>query len=588
MISLKRLYFLVAVLIAISATLFIAFPIAQLGTENLRIIDAINTDEGDLLALIMHIFRENSFNLGSSPYGILYYNLCLASAYVLSWFTEVTHTHVIIITRFISYFFLLGSAALIAAYVKRFKMGEWGIAFVLTLLASEVLIRYGLMLHPDSIQMFFIVGGIYFISHFLETGKWKGFILSIICAALAFSSKYSGLLLFPLIGLSVLVKYQDLKNKLPVKKAIAFNIIGSALVFIAVELFYGSSFSRHLDKISSLPFILQTAKIGSAFLFIFHLAVAFSPKLKQFSWVHFIVFVVSSGYTIILVFLLAFLVAAPQGFIGIQFIDSFLIVIGGHAEGHWFRETENKWAWFEVLSQNIVIPYVWYILSFVGLVILTVKSKWSRQNWYTPKWLPFYWIVLFMLVVLKGVGSKFSHFLIPIIPFFFIYVAYAFSEIVDYLTNKWIADQRLQIKFFSFLILGGSLLFQGFNFKKEKVVEFENSPRIAVGNWFNENIDNPIFILADKYVYIPNNENLKYRTNFGLTTGLIEELNPDYLAITYDIYSRFTDSSRVGDYLHGHELFMDRTRLYNQLLANTQNDYELIKNFGKNKIYKRR
>ena len=128
MISLKRLYFLVAVLIAISTTLFIAFPIAQLGTANHGIIDAINTEEGDLLALIMHIFRENSFNLGSSPYGILYYNLCLASAYALSWFTEVKHTHVIIIARFISYFFLLGSAALIAAYVKRFKMGEWGTA----------------------------------------------------------------------------------------------------------------------------------------------------------------------------------------------------------------------------------------------------------------------------------------------------------------------------------------------------------------------------------------------------------------------------------------------------------------------------
>ena len=584
----NRTYLLLAAVFIFSFTFFIVFPLAKLGTSHLRVIEAINTDESDLLWLIIQAFRNGTFDLGSSPYGILYYNICLGLSYVLSWFTHVNDTHIIIITRLVSYTALLGSSALIAKYVQHFKLGNWLVVFFLSLAGSLTLIRYGLMLHPDILQLFFISGGLFCVSFYLENDKLKWFFLSVVCAGLAFSSKYSGLILLPLIVISVLLKYNRVKDKLPIKASILINLLGSTLVFIVIQLFEQTSFIVYINSVAWLAFVLLAGIIVSALVFIFHISALFNKKLIEKDWFSLVAFLITLSFLVGTLFFITFSIAAPQGMVNLQFFTSFLTMTGDHVDGHWFRNDTGFIGWIQALVNARVVKPLWLVLFILGFSLLLKKNFQNKSSWFNPHLLPSYWIFTYLLVITFGVSSKFEHYLIPVIPFFFIYIAYLISSLTDYVSKRvgWLTNSNMGLGIS--LLFGCTLLIQSFSYKNKKIESFESSSRIAAGNWLDENVIEDVFILADKYTYVPARAHFHYTAYWGISTALIEEFNPDYIVIQNDVYTSFLDSSRVNEYLHGRELFLDRSRLYNDLLSNSHSTYELAKDFKKTKVYKRK
>ncbi|MBD79561.1 MAG: hypothetical protein CL840_11640 [Crocinitomicaceae bacterium] len=567
---------------------FVAIPLANLGTSHLRIIEAINTDEGDLLWLMIQAYRNGNFDLGSSPYGILYYNTCLILTYMLGWFTQVTDTHMIVITRLVSFFALIGTSTVVAKYAHRFKMGQWGLVFILTLLGSQVAIRYGLMLHPDMLQVFFIALGLYCIASYMEQAKPKWILLAMVMAGLAFSSKYSGLILLPLIGIALLLKYKMYYKTIPLNVIRAVNIIGSALIFTSIQLLYASSFAPSITEVGWLSFVLTVGTIISVFVFVFHVALIFNQRLFQNEWIRFLAIKVFLAFVIGFVFGLTFCFAAPQGIIDLQFFSSFLAMTNEHVDGFWFRESSGFIGWVEELLKPNVLKLFWFILACFGLIWALLKGQIRLNNWLVPKLIPAYWIVLYFAVLTFGVNSKFPHYLLPVLPFLFLYAGYVLSQTIELLRAK-LAENKLELIHFAvFGILGVILSYQALNYRNTEVAKFQNSPRIAIGEWMDENIQEEIFILADKYIYIPPRQRFKALTLWGISSQVIEETNPDYLAIQYDIYSQFLDINRVDEYLHGRELYLDRNQLYTKLINNTHPGYELVKDLGENKLYRRR
>ena len=63
-------------------------------------------------------------------------------------------------------------------------------------------------------------------------------------------------------------------------------------------------------------------------------------------------------------------------------------------------------------------------------------------------------------------------------------------------------------------------------YSKDRIEQFENAPELKAGKWLSENIDKSVFISADKYTYIPRDEQLNFRQYWGLSKAVNQRGQP--------------------------------------------------------------
>ena len=85
---------------------------------DIRIVDAFNTDEVDFLSSLLYAYNKGTFEIGHYEYGLLYYNIGLICFNIVGVFTEVTEQLGVVIMRFLSCFFLFGTAVVLRQFTK--------------------------------------------------------------------------------------------------------------------------------------------------------------------------------------------------------------------------------------------------------------------------------------------------------------------------------------------------------------------------------------------------------------------------------------------------------------------------------------
>ncbi|UTW62514.1 glycosyltransferase family 39 protein [bacterium SCSIO 12741] len=586
-------YFIPAILALLSLFIlaWFAWPLSHLGTFHLRVVEAFVTDEGDYLWPMMQAVERGDYDLGIYSYGLLYYNIGFVLVDLFSWIPGLNQLSIIQIMRLESFGFLLASTWLMAFYVRRFvgtKPAIW--VFVLVLLSNLNLLSYSVMLHPDTCQLFFVILAVYALAEFTQKLRVPWLMLAGASAGLAFSAKFGGLALLPGMVILLLVYRNSLSLKWnPKLLSLGTLILGGTIVFLFDPQWISRWVSEPelLEALNHPLYVAQGLGICSIILSWVVLSKAITsrfPGLLQLNQALFLTWVS------VVLFLVGFAIGSPQSIPNYRFLEGFAAVTSIHEQGHWFVDDSGLMGWLDLLfSENSLGPIlgIFSLAGIVWAVGMTVRAK--GRGVLSPVMLPFWWIVSFLIIVVFRVGSKFLHYLIPIVPFLLFYVALAITQLIPQTLGRlgnpiWHRTGNGVL----FLLFTVTFLYQMREYKMERHRFYYESGRMEAGYWLEKNIQEPVMILADKYTYIPATPHIRHVSTFGIHPSHFEEFHPDWVLIHQEIYKEFSDSSRVSDYLYGQDVYLERYHLYQQLLNDQHPQFEKVEDFGEVQIYRKR
>ena len=264
---------------------FIGFllPLIFTACENVQIASVLYPDEGRYVKVIRGALEAKTLRIHFVSYGHFFFNLVLIPLLFLQQFFTITDVHILLSLRMISCLFALGSVVWVYVICKRFFGVEvaWLSAFLL-LLVPLTFTEYAVIAHPDTLQLFFILGSLYYIC-LMASEKWKNKYLigASLMAGFAFSAKYAGILLLPLIAVVFLLQlYYSPSKELKVSEKILERvkwIIGfttifcSTIAFLLQKSIVTSLFSAdgtiESEWIWNLVEVIQIAAIGLAIVF---------------------------------------------------------------------------------------------------------------------------------------------------------------------------------------------------------------------------------------------------------------------------------------------------------------------------------
>ncbi|MGB0390255.1 MAG: ArnT family glycosyltransferase [Salibacteraceae bacterium] len=564
-----------------------AWPIAKIGTFNLEAVRAINTDEWDYLNLCASAFQRGDFFIYKFDYGLLYYNIGLAAIYLIDLVIPMDTQKIIEFLRIQSFVFLILTALLCFDYGKRFVSFKVGLAtFIGVLISSITTLWYGAMLHPDTCQLFFVVLSFYGLARYNKDESWTWMFTALMASGFAFSTKYAGVALLPMIWLVLLTHNATLLKAFKLRWQAIVLMLVSALWFALLDVTWISSYiTQDVEETAALYVFIELLRIVAAvftLVGVFYLVWGAKKQIKWFIELMKALFLLISSST---VFFLAFIIGSPQSIVDFNFLNGFLYITNAHRDGHWFRNESGLWGWAEILGNSETLGWFWLLFGLLGVILIFSRIK--TLKWNHPQLLPFYWMLSFLVVIIFRIKSKFSHYLIPIIPVIVFYAAIIIDELLKRIFKE---KERVSSMVFGLLVLVYAVWqFGNINeFKNKKVNRFETSPAMSAGYWLEKNAEEGVVILTDNYVYIPPFYNYKPHYVWGVLPQHIKDLNPDYVIIEESIFEQFVDPERVKDYLHGADVYMARHKLYADLLKDENEEYKLVQDFGEVKIYTRR
>ena len=187
------------------AYLSYALPLIPQGSDDIRMAAVFSIDEADILWQIDHLYKNGVGNLPSFTYGGgLYYSVTLLLK-VWSVLGAVTGNTVILALR--GFCMIAG----IGCLWLTFKLGclvfdrTTGLYGTFLLLSFPEFLRWAVDGHPDLPQLFWMLAVLVCCVRLIQGFSWKWITLAAVFAGIAFGTKYGGIFLLPVIGMSVLL-----------------------------------------------------------------------------------------------------------------------------------------------------------------------------------------------------------------------------------------------------------------------------------------------------------------------------------------------------------------------------------------------
>jgi 4-amino-4-deoxy-L-arabinose transferase-like glycosyltransferase len=189
-------------------------------TGNIREIATYSSDSFTILDLVNHSLSSRPFQMDFFAYGHFYFNVAVALSYIYSLFFPLDEWTTFLILRAISWIGTALTVALVFAFARRF-LGRIESVFAACLIAfSPAAIEWGIEVHPDTWQMFFLTLSLYFCARAVavppaamanatvggrEPANFVLVLAAGAAAGAAFGTKYLGIILFPLLVAAVLM-----------------------------------------------------------------------------------------------------------------------------------------------------------------------------------------------------------------------------------------------------------------------------------------------------------------------------------------------------------------------------------------------
>jgi len=362
-------------------------PMLFLAAENVQMASVFYPDEGRYVKVIRGALEAQTLRIHFVSYGHFFFNLILIPLLFLQQFFTITDVHILLLLRGISWIFGLGSAWLTFVMARRFFGSEaaWmSIAFLL--IVPLTFLEYSTIAHPDTMQLFFILASLYYTCLLAEKLETKHLLWASGMAGLAFSAKYAGILLLPLIAfVFVLQLYQSEKLKVSpiIPKRVKILLGGlSAICFLAaillqksvVLLLFSSDGNIESDWIWRLIEAVRVALLLFCIVFVtlFYLK---KKKLWNSKQIKFD-FGFYYGILAVAAFGAAFVVSSPNSLLELQFVQGLIYEghntrTGGFFTANW-QQILNQW--YEVLTSKYLLGMGLFVLGLAGTIGSLVKE----------------------------------------------------------------------------------------------------------------------------------------------------------------------------------------------------------------------
>lgn len=356
---------------------FIGFllPLIFTACENVQIASVLYPDEERYVKVIRGALEAENLRIHFVSYGHFFFNLVLIPLLFLQQFFTITDVHILLSLRLISWLFALGSVVWVYVICKRFFGVEvaWLSAFLM-LLVPLTFTEYAVVAHPDTLQLFFILGSLYHIC-LMASEKWnnKHLVWASVMAGFAFSAKYAGILLLPLIAVVFLLQLHSFPSKeskeLKVSEKILERvkwILGLLAVFcVSIAFLLQKSIVTSLFSadgtieskwIWNLIEVIQIAAIGLAIvfgmLFYFYWRKVYSSK-----YIGELTSIIYYGFISATAFLLAFIISSPNSLLELQVVQGLIYEghntrTGGFFTADWSQIGEQ---WYAVLTSEYLL-----------------------------------------------------------------------------------------------------------------------------------------------------------------------------------------------------------------------------------------
>ena len=604
----RRLEIIVITGLVVLFYLWFAWPLVWSASDNLRLVDAFDVDEGLHLVIVKEALQKHSFRLAFNNYGHLYFNLTLIPLFILDRVTDVTEQHMIVALRLVPALFAIAAVVVGFLLARRYfgKLAAWLTAFFLCSVPL-LFLEFSVLSHPDIPQVFFMVCGVYAGCRLMEEGHWRWLNLGSVAAGLAFASKYSGLFLLPVIWTIALVHAVFLDRDKIDSPAFGFTIHRMALSCtlilgilclligivvspdVAARYFTGDGRVDDISKLIIIKWIRIMMFLAGVFLLTVSNMVIFSVKGRGFFRIvqRIDVFVFRIIISVF-VFGLTFFIASPYLFLGLNFMTGILFESRHTAVGHTFREMPNKLMWITSLTSPLLIgKFLFYLVIIrLGISIVQLFRKGWKRLW-TPEFVVWGWIFLYLSFLVFRVNMVRHHYLLPVLPFLILLSVLPIKQGMEFAIKS--IPRKLGIVLAVILVLTacGIALFPSFqrlvDFRRERMARGQTSSEVEAGRWLEAHYRPTTRILYDRYSYVPP----KFQDvegTFLATAQTVEEFQPDIIVTNKHGQWPFEDIEMAGLYVLGEGLYKQRYAYY-QSLRDGSAGYRLLKDWGDVQIY---
>ena len=500
-------------------------------SSNHREIQTYNLNSMMMLTSTENALSSDFFRFTFNDYGHLYFNISIAIAYVYSLFLPLDERTLFFILRFVA---LLGGCftiALVFVFARRF-LGRIEAIFAAGLVAfTPAFIEYSNEVKPDTWQVFFVTLCLYFCARAVApTQSTNGgsansqnrmriyFVMAAAGAAgAAFSTKYLGIILFPLLAAAALIvpaggmsdrsfaRATRLIVWLAAVLGVAFVIIGYQVqpqfitfIFPSLAKPSNSAFLHQVAQIIRWGFFLAAGLclVGTTvYLSGLNFAAYRTPLIKisrliAIVIIFFAVFTVTSPWVAYRLQFIAVLyernatlnVGDPFGFQWLPYLFGYL----GHDANYIGRETG--------------------VLTILGSALLLIAL--CRRN-FRGAYLPFMFVlgfvVIFVTLMITRVNRVTVLYALPVVPPFALLAAFGLSGIRHLLT-RWLGERRAMASTAALAaLLIVTQIWQGANalLKYPNLVVALEPHNQMLGEWLLRCVPPNTKILAASYSYVP-------------------------------------------------------------------------------------
>jgi hypothetical protein len=600
------LEFIVLILVIGGYFTWLAFPLVLTASESSRLVSVFSWDEMQHLDVIRDALDAGSPRLNWSAYGHLSFNLVLLPLQLLSYSSQISDQHIIVALRLESAIFAVGTVAATFILARRFfgSFAAWLSALALPFGSLEFQ-RWSVVAHPDILQVFFFVLGIYFCCRLAEQGHFRWLLLASVAAGLAFASKYGGVFLLPVIWTVVAarimaigkggglvrinaVQFGNIARYCARAFGIIFVIAG---IILTPDIVWGYFFFENSTREAWALHLLTSMRVAvivtGSILVLLSLprtlwsAIGRMPRLLSF---------LRQVLVSCVVFGLTFVVASPFSVDRLAFVRGIVSESRHIATGHIFKANLNGLDWFGVMLSPEVVDGMILLLAAVSLGFNLRRG--IREGWrwaLTPGAVIWIFVILYITFLVSRVNLHEARYLLPIVPLLFILAAQVLSQATMYMAGKMSRRLAPVLVLIAFSVILGLELLRSFSqvseYRQLIIDREQTNVSIEAGLWLEQQYPANARVLYDYYTWVP-----PYFANavpiFGGTLQDLEKLEPDLVVVNKAIAERFSDLRRASAYIGGEGDFKESYEYY-QTLAHNSAGYTLLRDFGNVQIYGR-
>jgi len=585
-----------------------ARPIIWSASSSYNKVSVFNADERDQLGWVKSAFEEGSYDIPLNKYGHLYFDIVLTGLNVTSWFTEITDQHIIIYLRLVSTVFGILSVLMLFVLVRRFL--DENTAWLAAAMLLAIPLNFwdlSFQAHPDIAQVFFIIVAIYWCSYITLSSKNLSYYLAMLFAGLAFSVKYSGLFLIPVIFLVQILHKCTIYQVIPTRfnssafiNKLRLGTAGLAALGLLIHFYLTTEniawlfldgpieSSRNIHFIEQLQFFGLALAVGGLLIVLLQ---PFWNYLKANTPLAYNLRSLMAEFSMgLALFAGIFAITSPYLLVDFEFLRGLLQQSEIVSKGHVYVQEPGFWGWFNVLHDSVMFDKVTLSFGLIGMLVSFVTfGTYGIKNRKSLLWISTIWIIIYFVLLVVRIGHHPPRFLLPVVPFLIILSSYTiislFRKILDYVVPR----NRRSIEGL-FTVAVAILIFavnipQLYEFRTQMANRENNNAYLQAGEFLAENYEPDVRIVHDAYSYIPESfQNEKEVWNLNLDK--VEAENPELVIVNDKMSNRFGSQSTASKFAGGEATYLKSYNFY-RLIRQDSLSYELVKDFGPVQIYEK-